>query len=331
MIEYFFVILCWMPVYHRAVAEMLLEQEFAKIRAGGFPVTVEELGFWNRVPDQSPNAADLYKQAFNSYVEPADDVLRDLPIAGYASKPGLGESFETRGQEWVLSHRSENTRTLELLHQAATLDFCQFEPGAFAMHNMAKASELRQSIYLLTSEAYMGADNGEMSKALSAIHATAQLANHLPARGSVSGLVKVATYAMAIRSLEYLLSRNALSQAQISECVRLVEQMEQADFLHSMLIGDRCESDSLFEAFPEAIQLSLRISEGMANVLADREFVPPSILEECYLIVYSYGTSYGLFQRERFMLLKAHERVIEASAISPGICLKHEGEQCPSK
>ncbi len=103
-----------------------LRRKIEQLRAKGYPMSIEELDQRRKLPEGTPNAADLYQKAFNAYQEPSKEDQRLLPFGGYADLPETGESLPNPMKEAIERFLDANEKTLELCHQAITIPDCSF-------------------------------------------------------------------------------------------------------------------------------------------------------------------------------------------------------------
>lgn len=190
-----------------------LEEELARLRAAGIPVTLEELAP-PEIPDEK-NARFLYSEAqalVHSLVEEHRDTWDYFPFSGRLR----GEVTEEKNREvvdYILNHPEFN-RLVALLQEAAAMD-CRFhyrgpfgESVSFADDDSdrpylpALLSPMRSFARILAEKALVESEHGCVEAALSAVFSGLRLGDalaHLPA--SVARLVQLVADSFTLRNL----------------------------------------------------------------------------------------------------------------------------------
>ena len=236
-----------------------LEAEIAKLRAKGYPTTLEDL----RRPEVPPeeNAALVYEQAF-AQLQPLDDKCWDiLHAVDDPTEPG---ALEPEDLAYLEAHVAKNEKALALLHQAAQTPRCRF-PVLTLSQRMAGASdpwpEVRQTTCVVTQGAMLVAvERGQGERALGywldSIALLRALEDH---QSPLADLVRVACLEMSLRSLEVLLCRDLLEEAQLEQLLEALNGMgarrSVADSLGLTIGKFRSEFDSYVESMAGSTSL----------------------------------------------------------------------------
>lgn len=140
------VVLLWLNGQHR------LQRKIEQLHAKGFPITFEGIEQKRKLPEGTPNAADLYQQAFDAFIEPSKE---DSPLLAGANPSKLREPWKPLSKETVAAIDrliKNNQQTIDLLRQAATVKDCCFQlnylttplfyPTILGLHNVVALSFL---------------------------------------------------------------------------------------------------------------------------------------------------------------------------------------------
>lgn len=159
--------------------------------------------------DSKDNAALRYWRAWSLITEGDDKVLGESPW-GYES----GEEFETTVE---LVRFIENKQdVIRLLREASAMPACDFgvdyEKGPHAL--MTHLGPMRKSIHLLTLDARLHANTGDLDRAVDDLEAALRLERHLSGGSMIIGsLVTAATFEATRRAVEYMLDEELLDEA----------------------------------------------------------------------------------------------------------------------
>ncbi|NLH16717.1 MAG: hypothetical protein GX455_09065 [Phycisphaerae bacterium] len=105
-----------------------LQRKIEALHAKGFPITFEEIEQKRRLPPGTPNAADLYQQAFDAYQQPSAQDMPLLPYVGSAKLPEPGVPLSEEMVAAISRFVEANRQTLTLLKQGVTIPDCAFAP-----------------------------------------------------------------------------------------------------------------------------------------------------------------------------------------------------------
>jgi len=199
-----------------------LETKLASIRAQGYPATGAELDAWYPTPT-GRNAADVYKRAFDVYVE--DDTLNGrLPgtrdsLGEYVGFPAPGEPLPADMAEAIEAHLAQNVRVLAILAEAVTIRECRFPvdltQGIATL--LPHLSRLRECTHLLMYRAMIEGHLGQDEHATESIKAILALADPLRNEPTlISQLVRIAIQACARLTVERRLGQVRLTDEQLA-------------------------------------------------------------------------------------------------------------------
>jgi hypothetical protein len=217
-----------------------IRQELDAIRKAGYPVTLEELDRWIPAPTGA-NAADVYQQAFAKFARTPGDA--NLPIVGTARLPELGEPLPEEMQEAIADYLKANADALALLHKAAGIPECQF-PSSVSAGSFAARPELtsiRQAARLLYLEALARAEAGDAPGAAQSVEDMLAMSASLRQDPTmISRLVRVAVNAIAMVTLERVLSRTPVTDQTLRSLAERQMRSEDLEGLPAILAAERC-------------------------------------------------------------------------------------------
>jgi hypothetical protein len=189
-------------------------REVAAIKAGGWPVSMEEVNRSYAIPEGAENAADLYLTAFDRMVPGSED----LPVVGNVGLPGPHAHLDPNTAAAVAAYLAENKESLELLWRAASVEHSRypFDLGANLQPLYGCLRQARQAAFMLRLEAYWHVDRGEAEPATQAIESLMAMASSIEdvpllAADQTGGVIR----AYALSSLADFLARTTCSDVQL--------------------------------------------------------------------------------------------------------------------
>jgi hypothetical protein len=193
-----------------------VERRLAALRAAGYPTSFAELAEYHKLPEGTPNAADLYERAFAAFVPPLDDV--NTPQFGRAILPERGAALPEPMAEAVAKLLADNQPCLTLLHQAAGIERCRYDWDYRNLAAGTPSKDIRDCARLLYLGALFHAQAGDPNRAVGCTRDGLALANSLREEPALIGyLVRVACLSLTLNGLERGLSLTAFTDAQLQE------------------------------------------------------------------------------------------------------------------
>ena len=220
-----------------------VEKRLDAIRAQGYPVTLQELDDWYPTPPIGQNAADVYQQAFLKFSVTLKDENEKLPVLGMAKLPEPDEPLSSEMKQIVADYVKRNAEALKLLHEAAAYEQCRFPVGKNAGFTMIlpHLAKIRQSARLLRLEATLAAEERDASAATKAVLSSLVAGRSLKSEPLlISHLVRIACTSISRISLERVLSRMPLDDAQLVDLEKAFRSAEDADAMTRAFVGERC-------------------------------------------------------------------------------------------
>ena len=213
------------------------------IKAQGLPSTSAEINDYYAVPADRPNATAEWVAVIQSVTGPQLNAkVADLPILGRGDEPPLP------GMEWNQLEASRKflaTMSTELAAAhaaAATAGYVRFPIDFSKGFNtlLPDTQEVRTVARLFMLEAYVSAHDGDYDQAYKDVQgmlATAEALHFEPTL--ISQLVRLAIRAMAINTIEELVSTSDWSDAQLADLQTRLAEADVRAGIQRALIGER--------------------------------------------------------------------------------------------
>ena len=235
-------------VVFRLSVRSKLRSKIDAIRAAGYPVTCEELDQWYSIPETAENAAYIILDAFEFYQKPQDSKL--LPLLGKAELPARNIPLSEETKNIIAQYLSDNQKTLELLHEAATFEHSRYPIDlSLGLGTLVpNLQDLRQSVKLLNLEAMIHAEKNESQPATQSLIAGLGIANSLSEEPIiVSQLVRISCQALTVSILERVINRTDFTDEQLVELGRDFTNSQNLSGISRAFVGERCQLLSVFE------------------------------------------------------------------------------------
>jgi hypothetical protein len=234
-----------------------IHAELAAIRKAGFPVTLKELSDYYPAP-AGENTADVYEAAFSKYVKVTNE--DEPPVVGHGTLPPRGEPLPEDMKKAVAAYLAANANAIELLHKAAAVEGCRFPLNFTKTFDMPlpHLARLRQAARMLELQALVEAEARKPGEAAAAIAASAAAAHALRNEPVlVSQLVRIAVNAIAMNTLERVLSRIPLEDRQLGELSEAFAAEDNLEGLTRGMASERCMGEDIFQnGMPEVEWIS---------------------------------------------------------------------------
>ena len=242
------------------ITGVMLKREVARIKARGEPL--RPIDMVEKLPPRTPNAADIYRQAFNALRLSQQE--REQVVAANADYLGVDDPKKLEGHV-ALARKviAANDDYFRLLEKASRLPAVSFpvkweDPINVLLPHYAK---LRDAARLLVVRAKLNLMEGRVDAAAEDCATIFRIADHAGRDPVLLGcLVSYAIHQTGLQQLEEVLSAGDPSQA---VCHQLLQQLSAIDnrarFARAML-GERAMGSAAFEQL-------LRLPADAAGVL----------------------------------------------------------------
>jgi hypothetical protein len=243
-----------------------LKKRIQTLQSRGHPVTLEELDRLYSLPQGALNAADIYLTAFANYKEWDKNAMRDL---GKASSPERTEPMDASARQLVEKFLTENQKTLSLLYEAASIEYCRY-PIDFTRGGDSAApwlDNMRQCSRLLPLDALIQCENQDPGKAIESIRASLALARSVDGPLLTHRLTYEATRGRTCRSIERMLNRISFTDEQLRVISVLVKMPDNTEGFKRVLVAEQCLGLQTFQSSIREIASQTGYGKGMFLML----------------------------------------------------------------
>ncbi len=223
----------------RKYQDFQFERTLQTVRDAGFPATVQELGAYYPTPPAEQNAADLYQQSFDAKAVSNDPRFREIEKqTGEVKKGRFAEELHKLAEEYLAA----NVEKLRILHEAAKLPACRF-PLDFSDGSNLKLphlAQLRASLRLLSLEAMLAAEDGDMNRALDSLLTAFTVSKAVRQEPLlISQLVRIACDGIACFTVRRAMELGSFSEAQLAQLAAVLKHSEDPEAMIRGLAGER--------------------------------------------------------------------------------------------
>jgi hypothetical protein len=243
------------------------------IRQKGYPSSLRELDEWyTHIPD-SQNAALIYTNAFS---QPALTNYSGSTMALIGDTnwvPARGQLISKEFRAELGAVLATNQAVLDLLHSASTLTNSRYPVDLAKGFQvlLPHLAKVKGSVQLLTAEAMLHASNGDIEKALAALHAAGAVADSMAEEPLlISQLVRVASWAIICKRSELMLNGATLSDQQLNTLQTFFHNAERPDSMVRGLAGERASGLAVFMGSPDQFSIFVNVDSDSRPALKDR-------------------------------------------------------------
>ncbi len=199
-----------------------VERRLAALRAAGYPTSSRELDESEAIPEGAMNAAEVYFQASDAFVSVSDEFR--VPLLGDGRLPDIGVPLSQRVFLATQRYLWSNGKCLSLLHEAGTIDHCQFARND--QGDMVSFRE-RACTQLLVLAAVHRAQRNDSDGAIASIKDVLRLCQLLPDHEHLlSHVQKTAGVGLAMTGVEWILNATPLTERQLSDLDQACAQVK---------------------------------------------------------------------------------------------------------
>lgn len=223
---------------------MALSQKIAELKAQGLPTTFAELEAQSRLPEGTPNAADIYMKAFAAYRPLADaEKQKLLPVIGERPEPEASEPYPQEQMDAAREFVEQNQEMFRLLHEAGQVETCYYPmdyscgpfPDNDFLMKIKQANESQRIAIIYFSRTNQPQKAYDMS------------IDHLRLGQSLSRnpdmvdyAVRMAILSLSVSSVEQMINQTSIDESQLSELQEYLQQIEMTASMGPALVCEIC-------------------------------------------------------------------------------------------
>ncbi|HUJ72540.1 MAG TPA: hypothetical protein VLZ30_09865 [Verrucomicrobiae bacterium] len=294
----------------RFALNRLIAAEISAIHERSYPATLPELNRWYpRVPP-SQNGAVVFGKAFASL---SDQGNPSHPSRGdtAAPTPQDGSPADPQTQS-VEDYLNGNSEALALLHQASTIPRSRFpiDLGRLSISPYAHWGNLIRSAHLLEAEAANHAEHASPQLAVVSVESLFGMSQSLAREPLVrSYLTRMDCQRIAIGSLQDLLGKTSLTDADLDALQATLEKIDDQRGLARAFIGQRCIGIYGFDLMRDTFDLT-GLPVARKYPWGQRLFINLNVFFGSPAYLYDLC---GFLQWDKLHYLRLMDRYIEAA------------------
>ncbi len=271
------------------------QQRIAALRAGGFPVTLEELDKWYTWPESGENAAAMVLNAASM----ADTAALSPILRGSGFRRAVPLDADTRTA--LAGYITANAQALESLHAMVAIEGSRYPidlKKGYAQSLEYVGEVVNRAGILPCLEAMLHAENGDPRRASEAVMTSLAVARSLAREPMlICQTNRLSCQMDALTALQRILSRvDGFTDDQLLALSRAVAGASEADSWTRALIGERCIIIAM-HARPELVQDAIGPSPRQLVINAQKEL--------------------GLTDRSGIAFLKLMDRLMQVRQLPP--------------
>ncbi len=221
-----------------------VQRRLKALRTAGYPTNLTEWAERHKLLNGTPNAAEIYEQAFNQYVYPSNDA--NVPVVGQAALPDRGLLWSEPMLSAVAQCLQDNQACLDSLHKAAGIDQCWYNWGSVL--NTSELSGFRHCVFLLRLEALLYIQQGRRAPLIPCLASLLSLGDSLRREPSmIPYMMRISAVAISIDVLERMLGMASFTDQELCELDRMfIDASVKLDFTEA-IVSERCEMIEVFQ------------------------------------------------------------------------------------
>ena len=182
---------------------------------------------------------------------PADWNIKNnklLPLIGEAELPDLPEHLSDESLAVINDYLADNTRALQLLHQAATLNRSRYPIDlSQGVPMLPHLKDVRTAAKILNLEAIICTHENKIDQSVQSIIASIRIGASLKEEPIlVSAFIKISCEALACYSVEYILNHITLNIQQLQTLQTTLNNIDNKTVLARAIAGERSRSHNFF-------------------------------------------------------------------------------------
>jgi hypothetical protein len=255
------------------------------------PTTFAELEAYSKLPEGTPNAADIYMKAFASY-KPLPDAEKQklLPVMGDQADPNGNEPYPKEQIDVAAEFVELNKEMFALLHEAGQAKDCyypmDYSQGPFPPNDLLQ--NIKKACQSIDIAVIYYSQTNQPQKAYDAVMDQLHLGQSLSGSPSlINHLVRMAIFSVGVSRIQGIIHWTSLDESDLQQLQNYLQQINNMIKIGPALVGEICfclEYKNLTQA-------------GSANVLS----------------VDAKATQYAVFlvPHDVIKLIKAYQRMMQ--------------------
>lgn len=222
---------------HVTLTHIGVARRLKAIRAAGYPTTLAQWTDSQKVPKGTPNAAEIYEEAFKRFVMPTSDVA--IRALGRAAMPREDLTWDVPMLAQVSQYLADNQSCLALLHEAAQLEQCRYDwPYVPRLGEIERA---QSCAYLLGLEMLLHAHRGDAAAVVTSFKSALRLIDSLRCEPTL-GVYVIRTVRLhaSLMGLERALGVASFADEQLCELREILTRVAVTPNLAGALVSERC-------------------------------------------------------------------------------------------
>jgi hypothetical protein len=223
--------------------EAQLAKKIAELKAQGLPTSFAELEAKYKLPEGTPNAADIYLKAFAAYKPFPEDKQKLLPVMGCQIDPNDNEPYPPQQMAAAAEFVELNQEMFTLLHEAGKVEDCYY-PIDYSQ-GPDSIVELLQNIKRITQTLMIAgiyySQTNQSQKACEAAVDQLRLGQSLSRSCHLFGhLVRIAMLGIGARDIQVIINRTSFDETQLRLLQEYLQQVSQSATISPALSGEIC-------------------------------------------------------------------------------------------
>jgi hypothetical protein len=294
----------------RFTLNQLVAAEISAIHERAYPVTLAELNRWYPQVLPSENSAVVLGKAFASL---SDQSNLSLSIRDQFAVPSPRDNSSANSQtHTVEDYLDGNGEALALLHQASNMTRSRFpiDLGRLSIAPYPHLGKLVRSAHLLETEAANHAEHASPQLAVISVESLFAVSQSLVREPLVrSYLARMDCQRIALGSLQNLLSKTSLTDAELDALRVTLEKADDQRGLSRAFIGQRCIGIHGFNLLHETFDLT-PLPMASKYPWGQRVFINLDVFFSSPAYLYDLC---GFLQWDKLHYLRLMERYIETA------------------
>jgi hypothetical protein len=221
-----------------------LAGKIAELKAQGLPTSFAELEEQYKLPEGTPNAADIYMKAFAAYKPLADAEKQNmLPVMGDLNDPNDNEPYPPQQIAVAAEFIGQNQDMFMLLHEAGKVENCYYPMDyslGFGLKNNILHDIKNAAMSLSLAGLYYSYTN-QPQKAYDAAMDNLRLGQSMCSNpGLINHLVRIALLNLGVSGTQEMVNRTSLDESHLLQLQEYLQHVEETTKIGPALIGEIC-------------------------------------------------------------------------------------------